>query len=274
MTDARLLPANGRVAALELAGQVEAERFVAGEVRRVARPVADLGAEPGGQRWRQLRLGAPFRVLEWREGHAFGQAGPNGPVGWLAEAALIEAPEPTHRVAVPASHAYSAPDLKSPEVMGLPFGAALRVVSAAGAFFETGGGLFVPKPHLRPLNRPFADPVTVAQLHFGAPYLWGGNSIRGVDCSGLVELALSAAGHDCPPDADLQAGLGAALPDGATPARGDLFFWPGHVAIAVDGETLIHATAAAMSVIYEPLTEAMARIEAETGAACAIRRLG
>jgi len=273
LTDRCLLPANDRVAALELAGQVEAERFVAGEARRVARPVADLATEPGGRRWRQLRLGAAFRVLEWQGGHAFGQAGAGGPVGWVASSVLADLPDPTHSVAVPASHAYTAPDLKAPEAMALPFGAALRVVSASGAFFETGEGLFVAKPHLRPLNRPFSDPVTVAQMHFGAPYLWGGNSIWGLDCSGLAEVALIAAGHACPPDSDLQAGLGAALPEGTAPTRGDLFFWPGHVAMAVDGETLIHATAAAMSVIYEPMSEAAARLAAETGAPGVIRRL-
>ena len=263
MTDRRSLLANARVAAAELEGTVAAPAYAAGTWRRVARPVADLCAAPAGPRDRQLLYGERLRVLEERAGWAFGAAARDGYVGYLAAEALAEDVEPTHRVAVPATHLYPAPELKRREAAWLPFGAQLRVVSASGDFLETAEGLFVPVPHLRPLAAPFADPVSVAELFRGVPYLWGGNSTAGIDCSGLVQAACLAAGLPCPGDTDQQeAALGATLPDGAPPERGDLHFWPGHVAWAVDGETLLHATAATMSVTREPIAAAHARIEA------------
>ncbi len=264
MTDRRALAANGRVAAVELEGLVEAGAFVAGAWARVAVPVADLCAAPGGARDRQLLLGARFRVLERRGGWAFGVAGADGYAGYLAEAALGPEVGVTHRVAVPATHLYPAPDLKRRERAWLPFGAALRVVSASGAFLETSGGDFVPAAHLRPLDAPLDDPVTVAELFLGVPYLWGGNSSAGIDCSGLVQVACHAAGIACPGDSDQQeTALGTTLPPGTPPARGDLLFWPGHVAWVADGDTLIHANAHAMAVAFEPIEAAIARIAAQ-----------
>ncbi|MBN2907671.1 MAG: C40 family peptidase [Rhodobacteraceae bacterium] len=263
--DRRETPANARVAAAHLEGQVPAARFVDPVPYRVTRPLVDLLRAPGGPRERQMLLGEAFEVLEIHEGHAFGWAARDGFVGYVPAQALSDsAPDPTHIVAVPASHAYSAPDLKRPEVMGLSFGTRLRVVSASGAFFETAEGWFVPKPHLRPANAPFADPVTVAQLFFGAPYLWGGNAIWGIDCSGLVQAAWLASGRACPGDSDQQArSLGTALPPGTTPERGDLLFWAGHVALVVDPQVMIHANAHTMSVAYERIPEAIARIEGQ-----------
>ncbi|TCP60070.1 cell wall-associated NlpC family hydrolase [Rhodovulum bhavnagarense] len=265
MTDRRNSFANGRVAAADLRGQVTADQFVDPVMHRVTLPLTDLRAAPDGARDRQLVLGEGVEVLEFREGHAFGRAIRDGYVGYVPAAALsADVPDPTHIVAVPASHAYSAPNLKSPEICALSFGARLRVVSASGAFFETAQGWFLPKPHLRPANAPFADPVTVAQMFFGAPYLWGGNSIWGLDCSALVQMAHLACHRPCPGDSDQQArDLGNALPEGTPPARGDLLFWKGHVALVVDPEVMIHANAHTMSVAYERIPEAIARIEAQ-----------
>lgn len=265
MSDRRETFANGRVAAPDLEGQVAAERHVAPMLYRVTLPLTDLLAAPGGARDRQLVLGEAVEVLEIRDGHAFARVRRDGYVGYLPAAALAtDVPEPTHIVAVPASHAYSAPDLKSPEICGLSFGTRLRVVSASGAFFETAQGWFLPKPHLRPANAPFADPVTVAQMFFGVPYLWGGNSIWGMDCSALVQMAFLACHRPCPGDSDQQArAFGTALPEGTPPVRGDLLFWKGHVALVVDPQVMIHANAHTMSVAYERIAEAIARIDAQ-----------
>lgn len=275
MRDRRLTPANARVAAAELRGQVEAGRFVEGEVQMIGVPVVDLCADPGGKRDCQLLYGAPFRVLERHGGFAFGQAPRDGYVGYLAEAALRPPIEATHLVCTPSTHAYPKPDMKTKELVHLPFGSRFRVVSASGAFFETEEGYFIPKPHLRPLNAPYRDPVPVAQLFFGVPYLWGGNSALGIDCSGLVQTALMACGRDCPRDSDMQeAALGHSLPEGTRPERGDLLFWKGHVAIVVDGETMLHANAHHMAVAYEPIAVAIERIRAAgDGAVTAHKRL-
>ncbi|MEM1430063.1 MAG: NlpC/P60 family protein [Pseudomonadota bacterium] len=264
MSDRRETLANAFVAAAELEGSVEAPAYVDGTLQRVTEPVVDLCRAPGGARERQLLYGQRFRVLEVREGWAFGAAARDGYVGYIAAASLGEDVAATHRVALPATHLYPTPNLKAREAAWLSFGSELRVVSASGEFFETAEGLFVPKTHLRPLSAVFADPVTVAQLFFGVPYLWGGNSAAGIDCSGLLQAGCLAAGLPCPGDSDQQeAILGETLAPGVQPARGDLFFWSGHVGIAVDGETLIHANAGSMSVAYEPITAAISRIAAQ-----------
>jgi cell wall-associated NlpC family hydrolase len=213
------------------------------------------------------------RVYEESGGFAFAEAAKDGYVGYIESASLGAPIEATHIVAVPATHLYPAPNLKRIETMALSFGSCLRIVSASGEFFETDDGLFIPKPHVRPAKKPFADPATVAQLFFGAPYLWGGNSIWGIDCSGLVQAAMLASGHPCPGDADLQEeAAGEPLPEGEAMRRGDLLFWSGHVAMAVDGETIVHANAHTMSVAYENLNETIARVEGSGGGPVTSRR--
>jgi cell wall-associated NlpC family hydrolase len=270
--DRRLTAANGRVAALELAGLVEAEAYVPGHPARVIRPVADLMTAPGGTRDRQMLFGAAVTVYEEREGWAFLARALDGYVGYVPAAALGAALAATHHVAVPATHIYRDENFRSPDLAHLSFGAQVHVVHECRRFWQTPDG-FIPKTHLWPVGKRFSDPVTVAQMHFGVPYLWGGNSVLGIDCSGLVQAALAACGIPCPGDSDLQRSLGA---DATGPARrGDLWFWKGHVAIVVDEATLIHANAHHMAVAYEPLTHAELRISAQgDGPVIARRRLG
>lgn len=260
-TDRRVLAANGRVAHVALQGQVAAARFVAPEWRRIGPPLADLRAAPGGARDRQLLHGARFGVLEIRDGWAFGLAEADGYVGHVAAAALAGGPAATHWVAAPATHLYPAPDLRREPLMALSFGARLTVAGVAGAFARTDGGAFAPRVHLRPLGDWLADPVAAARQLLGTPYLWGGNSREGIDCSGLVQAALAATGRPCPGDSDQQAAaLGRPLPAGSPPRRGDLVFWPGHVALVAGRGLLIHANAFHMAVAEEPLAAALARI--------------
>ena len=168
-----------------------------------------------------------------------------------------------------ATHLYRDDDMKSPDLRHLSFGALVTVEAEGRQFWETPEG-YIPKKHLRPLDRPFTDPAAVAMLHFGAPYLWGGNSILGIDCSGLAQAALLACGLPCPGDSDLQEALGAAV-EGPL-RRGDLVFWPGHVAMAVDETTLIHANAHHMAVAYEGAEAAMLRIRAQGNGEVVARR--
>lgn len=272
MIDPRLTPSNGRIAEDGWQDRVEAERYVAGDWAAVAVPLTDLRNAPGGARERQLLLGERFLVLDTVDGWSFGRADRDGYVGHVAAGDLRADAGATHVVAARSTHLYSEADIKSRETSTLSFGSRLAIAHEHRSFFETTGGAFVPKPHLRPLDQPFRDPVTVAQLFFGTPYLWGGNSAFGIDCSGLVQAALLACRIPCPGDSDLQQGLGHALPDGSALHRGDLVFWRGHVAMAVDGETLIHANAHHMAVAYEPVAAAIARIEAQGGGRVTARR--
>lgn len=270
MSDRRLTPANARVAlaGFALQGQVE----VAPSRFSVSKPVADLRVALSGARERQLVMGEAFDVLERQQGWAFGCAVRDGYVGYVAEGDLGFPFDATHIISVRASHLYPKDDFKSEARASLPFGARLRVIDERRKFVETDTGQFVPKAHVRLIDRPFSDPVTVAQLHFGAPYLWGGNSSFGIDCSGLVQAGLLACQIACPGDSDQQMALGKSADDAYQ--RGDLLFWQGHVALCVDDETLIHANAHHMAVAYEPIVKAIARIEAQgDGCVTAHRRI-
>ncbi|MEZ5885456.1 MAG: NlpC/P60 family protein [Paracoccaceae bacterium] len=275
MTDRRILPANGRVAHVSLRGQVEAATFVEGEWARVMAPVADLLARPGGPRDRQVLRGDRLMVLERTEGHAFVQAARDGYCGYVAETALGPDHAVTHWVSAPATHLYPAADIKRPEIASLSFGARLDIAGEEGRFARTADGHHVPRVHLREIGAPLDDPAAVALLFLGTPYLWGGNSRGGIDCSGLVQAALLACGHDCPGDSDLQwQSVGRPLGEGTPLRRGDLLFWRGHVAMAIDGETMIHANAHAMAVTLEPIGAARERIRvAEGDSWLGVRRL-
>lgn len=262
MNDRRLTPFSGRLAAASLRGQVAAEAFTEGEPARILRPVVDLSPEPGALRDRQLIFGAAVTVIERRAGAAFVQAAADGYCGWVPAAALGAPAAPTHVVSAAATHVYREASIKRGEVMALSLGARLAVLGADATFLRIAEG-FVPRPHARPLDPPETDPVAVAERLLGTPYLWGGNSREGIDCSGLVQVALALCGRACPADSDQQRGaFGPFLAAGTVPQRGDLFFWKGHVAMACDAEVLIHANGHTMSVAHEDISACLARIEA------------
>ena len=266
MSDRRLTPANGRVAHVALRGAIEAERYVTGEPARIAAPLVDLLARPDGPRDRQVLMGERVLVLDRDAGFAFVQAEKDGYCGYLPEAVLGADRAPTHWVSAPATHLYRAPDMKTPEVASLTLGARLTITADSGRFSETAEGLFVPGTHLCRMGDWLEDSASVAECLIGTPYLWGGNSRAGIDCSGLVQAALLACGIDCPGDSDLQEqALGSALGAGESCRRGDLFFWKGHVALAVSATRLIHANAFHMATSYEDIAEATSRIAAQGG---------
>jgi cell wall-associated NlpC family hydrolase len=170
------------------------------------------------------------------------------------------------------SHLYPEEGMKVPPFCRLPFGARLQVIGLEGRWALTPRGL-VHRSHIRKLEEHETDPVEVAERFLGTPYLWAGNTGDGIDCSGLVQAAFLACGIDCPGDSDLQAArLGAEVAPDAPVRRGDLFFWKGHVAMARDPETLIHANAYRMAVTHEPLEQAVDRIAAQGDGPVTLRR--
>ena len=267
MQDLRLTPSNGRVAAAELAGSVQAKRFVEGERLQCVKSTVNLHNSPDGGVARQLLFGEPFRVLERRSGWAFGQSVKDGYVGYLREAALGEQMHPTHWVSGIASHAYPVPDIRSPPIMPLYLGAQLACIEGRdGDFSQILGGGYVPASHVRRLNDRPDDFVEVAKKFLGCPYLWGGDTVCGIDCSGLIQVALSATGIACPRDSDMQEhAVGSPVDAGQCVGRGDLAFWKGHVGIMLDAENLLHATAHHMAVIEESFSLVRRRIAALSG---------
>jgi cell wall-associated NlpC family hydrolase len=159
----------------------------------------------------------------------------------------------------------------------LPMGAALATLRDDGPFAVTSDGHYVPRQHLGALNAKAPDFVAVAERFVGTPYLWGGKSAFGIDCSGLVQVSLTSAGTGCPRDSDRQCdGLGRALSVAAESKhlkRGDLIFWKGHVAIVRDAETIVHANAHHMATVIENTRDAIARIKTAGSEVLAIKRL-
>ena len=266
MSDTRLLPANERVAAAPLKGLVDAPRYVEGTLMQCCASVADILGQPEGQRTAQLIYGDLFLVLEDRNGYCFGQTVHDGYCGYVQSDLLGEALDATHWIAAPQTHIYPGPDMKLMTDGALYFGSEVAVSGIEGAWAQLTSGKSVPAGHVLPLTSRLNDPVDVADLFLGTPYLWGGSTRYGIDCSGLVQLAWRVCGLECPRDSDMQeAELGHALSPNEEPQRGDLAFWKGHVGIITGPNRMLHANAHHMSVAYEPFDEATQRIEAAGG---------
>ncbi|SDN32440.1 NlpC/P60 family protein [Methylobacterium phyllostachyos] len=276
--DPRLTPARADIADERLRGRVEATRFVAGSPRRVTAASAPLRREPSPVAGldTEALLGDAVTLYDTADGFAFVQLARDGYVGYLPADSLGPAgPEPTHRVTALRTFLYPEPDLKRPVLAHLSLGARLVVTGESGAYLETHGG-YVFARHCAPVAEHAPDYAATAMRLVGTPYLWGGRTTLGLDCSGLAQLCLDMAGLPCPRDADMQErALGTALPlDVAGLRRGDFVFWRGHMGLMLDAETLIHANGHHMAVAVEPLAEAVERIQAHSyGAVTGLRRL-
>ena len=265
--DPRLTPARADVAAEHLRDEVEADRFEEGSHYRVQAELAPMRSRPDGAASFSTVLlhGEEITVYDETDGWAWGQSALDGYVGYLPSKALTPAtdPTPTHRVVSLTTQIYPRPELKLPPGSRLSFGARVAVADTSGGHARVDSDGWVPRPHLRALDDPEPDWVAVAERFTGVPYLWGGRSAEGLDCSALVQLARQAAGHDCPRDSDMQeAALGTTLADDAPLRRGDLVFWRGHVGVMTSPKLLLHANAHHMMVVEEPLQSTMSRIEA------------
>jgi Bacterial dipeptidyl-peptidase Sh3 domain/NlpC/P60 family len=276
--DPRVTPARADLAAAYLRGAVEADRFVEGVLRQVIQSHAPLRREPSPDAMLGTEALKGERVTvydETDEGWCWGQLQGDGYVGWLPAAGLGPlAGAPTHRVAALRTLVFPGPSIRLPPLDGLSLGCCLAVDRVVDQLAVCADGGFVPARHLADIDAKEPDFVAVAERFVGVPYLWGGKTSLGLDCSGLVQLALTAAGIACPRDSDMQENsMGERLAADAELRRGDLVFWKGHVAIARDRDSLVHANAFHMAVAIEPLSEAAARINAAGGDITSVRRI-
>jgi hypothetical protein len=280
MLDPRLTPARPDLAAKHLEGKVVAKRFVEGEEFEITDGIAPVRREPfsGAALDTQALKGERVTIYDRiDDGWAWGQLAGDGYVGWLPDLALYRpGPAPTHKITALRTFAFPGPSIKLPPVDTLPLGARIAVTRFDAGFAITAAGHYLPLQHLGAIDAIERDFVAVAERFVGTPYLWGGKTSLGIDCSGLVQVALGACGLPCPRDSDMQqAALGRALPldDLAALARGDLLFWNGHVAIVRDAETIVHANAHAMATAIESTEQAIARIAATGSEVTAVKRM-
>ncbi len=279
--DPRITAAREDLAAKHLAGKVDAKRFAEGRRYEVGEPQAPVRRTPSPEAALDTEALQGERVTVYDlddEGWAWGQLEQDGYVGFLPASALrTPGPAMTHKVSALRTLIFPGPSLKLPPTQSLPLGARLAVDRIEEPFAVTFSGGYAPARHLASLDATEPDFVAVAERFLGAPYLWGGKTNLGVDCSGLVQVALAACGTPCPRDSDMQEKtLGKPpLPSRMLDQlqRGDLLFWDGHVAIVRDQTTLIHANAYHMAVAIERISEAVMRIRDAGSEVMSVRRL-
>jgi len=258
--DARINAFRPDIADLALAGTLFAPHYAAPLCRAAtASTMMRCAAREDAEAVSQLLPGEDFAVLDLAGSWAWGYSRHDHYVGYVAARALGLPVQPSHRVAVREALLFADASIKSPAVGALPFGACLAGVAHDG-FVETAAG-FVHVRHVTPIDHHAEDAVAIAELFLGAPYLWGGRGAGGIDCSGLVQVALGAIGIAAPRDTDMQRkSLGETVPEDTPLRRGDIISFPGHVGLMVDEARLIHANAHWMSVVVEPLADVVARL--------------
>lgn len=275
--DKRLTPARPDLAAAHLRGQVQAERFVEGEPATIQSSIAAVRPRPDfdASLDTQALFGERALVYGRKDGWAWVQLARDSYVGYIRDDDLRFGGwrEAANRISALRAPMFSRADLKSAPQGFLPFNAEILALERREGYVAIAENRWLAAQHVAAMDELAHDWVAVAERILGAPYLWGGKTPDGLDCSGLIQTAMHAAGLSCPRDTDMQErALGSALPEGAKLRRGDLVFWKGHVGVMRNGSELLHANAHHMAVASEPMAEAVSRIAAKGTPVSSIRR--
>ena len=247
----------------KLRGHFEAGNYVNGAKSNINIPVASLLKAPSvsAMQLTQALFGEACSVFEIRNGWAWVQLHKDGYVGYVREDSIaLHIHAATHRITNVVTWKFALPDLKSQPATQLYLNS---LVSVEGheqnySWLHTMGAVF--NGHLALINEFESDFVAVAEHFLSVPYYWGGKTHAGIDCSGLVQTSLHACGKESLRDSDMQEKtLGVPVADHSNLQRGDLVFWPGHVAIMQSSTQVIHATGHFMKVTSEPVADVIAR---------------
>ena len=259
--DPRLTPANEIVACFTLKGKINHSNFVEAKNYQVNVPFVDLLGSPNGKRNRQLIYGSKVKYFSAAKGWAFIQNTYDSYVGYVPESTIASETQKTHIVTAPLAHVFMEPNIKSKNIEILPLAARVSGEVLENGFLETELG-WISVLQLKRKTEISKDPVEVSKLLQNAPYLWGGNTTLGIDCSGLIQISLLLCGIDCPGDSDQQMNtLGQNIDIGSPRKKGDILFWKGHVAWALNESQILHANAYHMATVIEEANEAIERIK-------------
>ena len=259
--DPRLTPANEIVACSTLKGKINHSNFVEAKNYQVNVPFVDLLGSPDGKRNRQLIYGSKVKYFSAAKGWAFIQNTYDNYVGYVPESTIASETQKTHMVTAPLAHVFMEPNIKSKNIEILPLAARVSGEVIENGFLETELG-WISVSQLKRKTELSKDPVEVSKLLQNAPYLWGGNTTLGIDCSGLIQISLLLCGIDCPGDSDQQMNtLGQNIDIGSPRKKGDIIFWKGHVAWALNERQILHANAYHMATVIEEANEAIERIK-------------